>query len=100
MMERYGRVAKLRRRIIIPVKVLTPWLSSQWVNLVTPVPKAIAQPLIESLRNSVVVSEDDITDLIPLDLLGFDDAVRLALDQIRTGDVATRWSGADWPGAP
>ena len=100
MMQRYAAVAGLPRRRIIPVKVLTPWLSSQWVNLVTPVPKAIAQPLIESLRNSVVVTEDDVTGLIPTDLLGFDEAVRLALDQIRSGDVVTRWSGADWPGAP
>ena len=100
MMRRYAAVAGLRHRVIIPVRVLSPWLSSQWVNLVTPVPKAIAQPLIESLRNSVVVQEDDITALVPADLLGFDEAVRLALEQIRTGDVATRWSGADWPGAP
>jgi hypothetical protein len=80
--------------------VLSPWLSSQWVNLVTPVPKAIAQPLVESLRNSVVVREDDITELVPTELLGFDDAVRLALEQVRSGDVETRWSGAEWPGAP
>lgn len=100
MMQRYATVAGLKRRIIIPVRVLSPWLSSQWVNLVTPVPKAIAQPLIESLRNSVVAREQDVTELIPTDLLGFDEAVELALHQIRSGDVATRWSGADWPGAP
>ncbi len=100
MMQRYAEAAGLRHRVIIPVRVLSPWLSSQWVNLVTPVPKAIAQPLIESLRNSVVVDEDDITRLVPTDLLGFDEAVGLALEQSRTGDVATRWSGAEWPGAP
>ena len=100
MMQRYAAAAGLKRRVIFPVRVLSPWLSSQWVNLVTPVPKAIAQPLIESLRNSVVVGEDDITERIPTELLGFDEAVHLALDQVRTGDVVTRWSGADWPGAP
>jgi len=100
MMQRYAAAAGLKRRIILPVRVLTPWLSSQWVNLVTPVPKAIAQPLIESLRNSVVATEQDITALVPADLLGFDEAVARALEQSRTGEVATRWSGADWPGAP
>jgi len=100
MMQRYAAVAGLPRRRIIPVKVLSPWLSSQWVNLVTPVPKAIAQPLIESLRNSVVATEQDLAEQIPTDLLGFDEAVRLALDQVRSGDVETRWSGAEWPGAP
>ena len=100
MMQRFAAAAGLKPRIIIPIRVLTPWLSSQWVNLVTPVPKAIAQPLIESLRNSVVATEQDIAELVPVDLLGFDEAVGLALEQSRTGDVATRWSGADWPGAP
>ena len=100
MMQRYAEVAELNRRVIVGVPLLTPWLSSQWVNLVTPVPKAIAQPLVESLRNNVVADEHDLQDLVPLELTGFDEAVRLALDQVRSGDVATRWSGASWPGAP
>ena len=100
MMQRYARVAGLRRRVIVPVPVLSPWLSSQWVNVVTPVPKAIAQPLIESLRNSVVVRNDDIRRLIPIRLVPFDEAVALALHQIRHAEVATHWSGAEWPGAP
>ena len=65
MMQRYAAVAGLPRRVIIPVPVLTPWLSSQWVNVVTPVPKAIAQPLVESLRNNVVAHEHDIEALDP-----------------------------------
>jgi uncharacterized protein YbjT (DUF2867 family) len=39
MMQRYAAVAGMRRRVIIPVPVLSLWLSSQWVNVVTPVPK-------------------------------------------------------------
>ena len=100
MMQRYAAVAGLKRRIIIPVPVLTPWLSSQWINVVTPVPKAIAQPLVESLRNNAVAHEHDIEALIPLELCPFDDAVRLALERIRLADVVTRWSAAAWPGAP
>ena len=100
MMQRYAHVAGLTHRIIIPVPVLSPWLSSQWVNVVTPVPKAIAQPLVESLRNNVVAREHDIEELIPLDLCPFDEAVRLALERVRNAEVVTRWSGASWPGAP
>jgi uncharacterized protein YbjT (DUF2867 family) len=100
MMHRYASVAGLPRRLIIPVPVLSPWLSSQWVNVVTPVPKAIAQPLIESLRNSVIAREHDIETMIPLRTLGFEEAVRRALQKISDVDVATRWSGAEWPGAP
>jgi uncharacterized protein YbjT (DUF2867 family) len=100
MMQRYAAVAGLTKRIIIPVPVLTPWLSSHWVNVVTPVPKAIAQPLIESLRNNVIAREHDIEELIPFELCPFDEAVRLALMRIKEADVRTRWSGAGWPGAP
>ena len=100
MMQRFAQVDGLRKRIIIPVPVLTPWLSSHWVNIVTPVPKAIAQPLIESLRNDAVASESDIETLLPGSLIGFDEAVGLALDKIRSAQVITRWSGAEWPGAP
>ncbi len=100
MMIRYAKVAGLKHRIIIPVPVLSPWLSSQWVNVVTPVPKAIAQPLIESLRNNVIAREHDIDEFVPRELLGFDEAVRLALHQINDSNVATRWSDAEWPGAP
>jgi len=100
MMQRYAQVAGLRRRIIIGVPVLTPRLSSHWINIVTPVPKAIAQPLVESLRNSVVVHEQDIEELIPFELMTFDESVRLALQRIKEADVLTRWSGAAWPGAP
>jgi len=100
MMQRYARVAGLARRAIIPVPLLSPWLSSQWVNVVTPVPKAIAQPLIGSLRNNAVAHEHDIEALIPQDLCPFEEAVRLALDRIRNADVVTRWSNATWPGAP
>lgn len=100
LMQRYAKVAGLRRRIIVGVPVLSPRLSSHWINVVTPVPKAIARPLVESLRNDAVASEHDIDALVPFDRCPFDDAVRLALEKIRTTDVLTRWSGADWPGAP
>jgi hypothetical protein len=100
MMQRYARVAGLKHRVIVPVPVLSPWLSSQWINVVTPVPKAIAQPLIESLRNNAIAREHDIEAFVPLELCPFDTAVRLALERIGHAEVETRWSGATWPGAP
>lgn len=103
MMQRFAAVAGLRRRIIIPVPVLTPHLSSLWVNLVTPVPAAIARPLIGSLIHEAVCREHDIERWIPDPpdgLIGLDRAIELALDRIRRGDVETRWSSAAWPGAP
>jgi hypothetical protein len=92
-----------RRRLIVPVPVLTPRLSSHWVGLVTPVPGSIARPLVESLRHEVVAREKDIARYVPdppEGLLSFDRAVELALARIKGADVATRWSSASTPGAP
>ncbi|WP_441247422.1 SDR family oxidoreductase [Kitasatospora sp. McL0602] len=100
MMRRYARVAGLPRRVIVPVPVLTPRLSSHWVGLVTPVPNSIARPLVESLRNEVVCTEHDLEPDGPEPLIGFDEAVRLALTRIRDAEVTTRWSSASLPGAP
>ncbi|RZT89196.1 uncharacterized protein YbjT (DUF2867 family) [Pseudonocardia sediminis] len=97
MMQRYATVAELPRRRIVPVPILSPRLSAHWINIVTPVPKSIAKPLIESLVHEVVCSENDIASLVPdppEGRIGYDRAVALALSKITSGDVETRWSGA------
>ncbi|MFJ8666535.1 SDR family oxidoreductase [Streptomyces sp. NPDC093600] len=103
MMIRYAAVAGLPRRLILPVPVLTPRLSSQWIGLVTPVPAALARPLAESLRYEVVCAEHDIATHVP-DPPGtpvpFDRALSLALQRVRDAQVTTRWSSASLPGAP
>ena len=103
MMQRYAAVAGLPSRRIVPVPVLTPHLSAHWVNVVTPVPKSIAGPLIESLVHEVVCSEQDIREYVPdppEGRIGYDRAVQLALAKISGGDVETRWSGAAVPDVP
>lgn len=104
MMQRYAKVAGLRPRKILTVPVLTPRLSSHWVSLVTPVPRRLALPLVDSLVNEVVVSEDlDARKFLkpPADgLLDFNTAVTFALDKVRNQDVVTRWSNASVPGTP
>jgi uncharacterized protein YbjT (DUF2867 family) len=103
MMQRYARVAGLRRRLIVPVPVLTPNLSSLWVGLVTPVPSSIARPLVESLRHEVICAENEIMDYVATPsegLVSFDRAVELALQKVKEAEVATRWSSASTPGAP
>lgn len=84
MMQRYATVAGLPQRLIIPVPVLSPRLSSLWVGLVTPVPAGLARPLVESLRNEVVCTEHDIATYIPDPpggLMPLDEAIALALRQ-------------------
>ena len=103
MMRRYAQVAGLPPRVILPVPVLTPALSSLWVGFVTPVPAGLARPLVESLRNEVVCSEHDIAEYVPDPpggLIPLDKAISLALRHVREGQVATRWSSAATAGAP
>jgi len=103
MMQRYAAVAGLPRRVIVGVGVLTPRLSSLWVSLVTPVPSGLARPLVESLVHEVVCDEHDIADHVPDPpggLVGFDRAVRLALQRVHDAAVATRWTSASVAGAP
>jgi hypothetical protein len=103
MMRRYSGVAGLRPRVLLPVPLLTPRLSSLWVGPVTPVPAGLARPLVESLRNEVVSSEHDIAGYVPdppEGLLPVDRAIALALRHTREGAVSTRWSSAATPGAP
>ena len=95
----------VRKRWIIPVPVLTPRLSSYWIQLVTPLSHAIAGPLAEGLKNPVVCREDALTRLIPQDLLDVRAAIRAALSQTLGHQVETSWSMAgpiagdpDWAG--
>ena len=91
----------LRRRIILPVPVLTPRLSSHWINLVTPVSYRIARPLAEGLKNRVVVTDDTTQRLMPHKALGARESIRRALAKIEQQAVETRWSVAGpVPGDP
>lgn len=97
MMQKYAEAAGLRKRIIVPVPVMTPKLSSGWVGLVTPVPYTLAKRLVASLKNEVVAADDRIRKLIPDPkggLTSFKKAVELALVRIKNRHVETRWSDA------
>ncbi|HET8867715.1 MAG TPA: SDR family oxidoreductase [Agrococcus sp.] len=102
-MNGYAVEAGLPQRPIAPLPVLTPWLASQWVNLVTPVPRAIAVPLIGSLLHDCVVADRRIDALIPPPdggLTGYRQAVRLALARERSGDIESSWRATTPAGAP
>ena len=103
LMNGYAVEAGLKQRPIAALPVLTPWLASQWVNLVTPIPRSLAVPIIESLLHDAVMTNHDIDDVVPPPaegLTGYRKAVRLALARMRTGEVETSWRDAQVTGAP
>lgn len=105
IMDVMGEELGVGRRVILPVPVLTPRLSSYWIHLVTPLHHSIARPLAEGLRNPVVCRETRIRQLIPQQLLTVREAIRAALQKTGSGEAETTWSMAgplpgdpDWAG--
>ncbi|MCA9755916.1 MAG: DUF2867 domain-containing protein [Candidatus Eisenbacteria bacterium] len=98
MMYRYGAVRGLERTVI-PVPVLAPALAARWVGLVTPVPNALAVPLVRGVVHSVVGDVSRSRALFPsIEPIAYRRAVELALERIEQGQVETRWSGASLGG--
>ena len=78
MIERIAGLLDRRPRIV-EVPVLTPYLSSLWLELVTPVNASVARPLVEGLRNPTIAREERIRGLLPFELTPFDEAAQQAL---------------------
>ncbi len=94
MMMIYAEARGLKRWMV-PVPVLTPRLSSYWVNIVTPIPAVIARPLIEGLRNESRVHDPRARELFPdIEPAGYRTAVEAALAQLQVSAVETAWSDA------
>ena len=92
MMDSYAAGAGLRARLILPVPLLTPRLSSHWVNLVTPLPYGLARPLVDSLINDVVVSPDrDIRRVIDHEPYTLEQAIKRALTMVGDLQIKTSW---------
>lgn len=90
IMRQYGELVGRKTRII-PVRVLTPRLSSYWLRLVTSVPTNIARALIDGLSQDVIADDDRLARLVPQELLGFREAAREALEAERKHAVPARW---------
>jgi uncharacterized protein YbjT (DUF2867 family) len=105
LMQIMAAARGLGRRIVLPVPVLTPRLSSLWIHLVTPISQRVARPLAEGLRNEVVCRDDRAQRLMPQALLTMREAIDAALVRERARDVESSWSAAgpvpgdpDWAG--
>lgn len=77
-----------RRPILLPTPVLSPRLSARWLWLLTDVPLGVARPLVDGLRNTVVVTDRRIEDHVDVEPTPFEEAVQLALGDraVRRGD--------------
>lgn len=95
MMALYADCAGLRRRVLLPVPLLTPRLSSLWIGLVTPVPVPLARELVNSLINEVIVSGRDACHSFGVTPMPLRTAITRALDVTRGGNIPTTFTDAD-----
>ena len=83
------------RRLLLPVPVLTPRLSSYWVHWVTPIPAGISKALVEGLRNDVVVTNDLAAQVFPhVEPQGFTESLARVARDLDEGRIDTAWSDA------
>ena len=105
LMKIVAEELKLPKRLVFPVPVLTPRLSSYWIHMVTPVGASIARPLAEGLANTVICRNNLAEKLFPHEALSPREAIRSAFKHETTNEVATSWLDAgpipgdpDWSG--
>jgi uncharacterized protein YbjT (DUF2867 family) len=93
IMEEYGRQRGLRR-LMLPVPLLTPYLSSLWLGLTTPVYARVGRKLVQSIRNATVVRDDEALHVFDLRPVGMAGAIRRAIRNENQRFAETRWSDA------
>ncbi|MFA6277739.1 MAG: SDR family oxidoreductase [Pedobacter sp.] len=82
------------KRYILTVPVLTPRLSSLWLNLVTAVPYALARSLVDSMKNEVICQNDHIKKVVPKTCLTYKEALKLAFEKIEQNSIVSSWKDA------
>jgi uncharacterized protein YbjT (DUF2867 family) len=93
MMLHYARIRGLRR-LVIPLPVPRPEFSGRLVDLLTPIPYSIAQPLVASLQTRMVVRDDRARSTFKVKPTGYDEAVWLALTRLAEDNVETTWASS------
>ena len=86
MLDRMAIALGKRPRPKLPVPLLTPWLSSLWIGLVTPVDVQVARPLIEGLSTETVVTDPSGAALFDVEPIAFDASLRKAVASERRAE--------------
>ena len=96
MLLRFAKLRKLKRWIIT-VPVLTPKLSSYWLYFVTSTSYHLAANLVDSMSVSVICKKNNLTDLLEIELLNFDEALERAFARIKQNHVVSSWKDSGAP---
>ena len=93
IMREYAKHRELRR-LMIPIPLLTPYLSSLWLGLVTPLYARVGRKLIDSIRSDTLVQDNSASKVFPFKPRGFREAIDRAIKNEDAAYARTRWSDA------
>lgn len=93
MLLEYASVRNYKR-FILTWPLISPLVSAYWLNLTTSANFIIAQQLVESMKNDVVCKEFEIQNVIPQELIRYQDAIRMAFMRIEQNMVVSSWKDA------
>ncbi len=93
LMREYAKQRGLRR-LMIPVPLLTPHLSSLWLGLVTPLYARVGRKLIESIKHPSVVRDSAALDFFTVRPRGMGEAIAGAIGYEQREMAESRWHDA------
>ena len=93
MLLKFARIRGLKRTIIV-VPVMTPKLSSYWLYFITSISYRLAVNLVNSMKIEIVGKQNDLAEKLGINLLTYDDAIKIAFDKIEQENVLSSWTDA------
>lgn len=93
MLLRFAKIRGLKRRIVI-VPIMTPKISSYWLYFVTATSYALAKNLVNSMKVDVTCEPNNLAELLKINLIDYDTAIKLAFDKIEQNQVLSSWKDA------
>jgi len=93
MLLRFAKIRGLKRYIVV-VPVMTPRLSSYWLYFVTAVSYSLAVNLVNSMKVEIICRKNELKELLGIDLISYEDSIKLAFDKIEQNQVLSSWNDA------
>lgn len=95
LMLTYGRLNGLWRKIVT-IPGIPLWFMALGVDWMTPVPASIATPLLDGMRSESVIQDESARQFFPdIQLIRYEDAVKIALRQLHPVHVEPIWVGCE-----
>lgn len=90
MLLKYAKARQLKRTIIM-LPFITPRLSSFWLFFITSVSYRLASNLVESMKTEIVCRDNQLQQILRIETIPYEEAIRLAFVKIAQNLVASSW---------